>query len=62
MSHVVVNFGVARYVVNLTPATYQSGVFSVVKLLHAGYVPRAVKVWETAYSCLFGVSCVERLS
>lgn len=35
------------------------GRFSVVKLLHAGYVPRAVKVWETAYSCLFGVSCVE---
>lgn len=52
MSHVVVNFGFARYVVNLTSATHQQGVFTVVKLLHADNAPRAVKVGETAYSCL----------
>lgn len=49
MCYIVINFGFARYIVNVTAATYKKGVFAVVKPLHAGNVSRAVKVGEKAY-------------
>lgn len=52
MGYVVIDFRFARYIIDVTAATYQEGVFTVVKLFHAGNVSRAVKVGETAYPVL----------
>lgn len=45
-TRLIINLWLARYIINITAATYQKAVLAVVQPFHASYAPGTVEVRE----------------
>ena len=59
MCYVIINFGFARYIVDVIATTYQKGVFAIIQFFHSGDASCLVEIWKAAYSCPFRIFCVK---